>query len=174
MPGRPPGEGDDVPVAVEAARFVRSEGLRQGHDDRDRTSYRIVWRREPSSEPTVSSERGWLGAQAWRRPSASVTSKGTQVGQAARRPDDCRKRPIDLPSRVGDPADVLNESHQAGDAEKSSRDPLAEEFRDALSDHVIYRLAHDTVNLAHAQPMEVAASSWRTCTKRTRGAAFTY
>ena len=40
--------------------------------------------------------------------------------------------------------DVSNEPHQAGDAEKSSRGPVAEEFRDSLSDHVIYRLAHDT------------------------------
>ena len=45
--------------------------------------------------------------------------------------------------------DVLNEPHQAGDAEKSSRCPLAEVFRDTLSDHVIYRLAHNTVNLAY-------------------------
>src|SRR5262249_30469620 len=136
---------------VEAARFVQPEGLRQGHDDRDRTSYRIVPRREPSSDPTVSSKRGWLGAQAWRRPSASITRKGAQVGQAARRPDDRGKRPIDLPSRIGDPADVLKEPHQAADAEKSSRCPFAEEFRNSLSDHVIYRLAHSTVNLAYAQ-----------------------
>jgi len=40
--------------------------------------------------------------------------------------------------------DVSNEPHQAGDAEKSSRGPVAEEFRDSLSDHVIYRLAHNT------------------------------
>src|SRR5262250_2207621 len=40
-PARGPGAELGQRRIVEAGRFVRSEGLRQGHDDRDRTSYRI-------------------------------------------------------------------------------------------------------------------------------------
>src|SRR5215467_6971184 len=60
-PARGPGAELGQRRIVEAARFVRPEGLRQGHDDRDRTSDRIAWPREPSSDPTVPGKR-----LAWR------------------------------------------------------------------------------------------------------------
>ncbi len=98
--------------------------------------------RERLAQTAVPPGRGGLGAQAGRRPPASVTDEGAQVGEAARSPNDHPKRPVDLPSRVSVPLGVLNEPYETGDTEKSSRCSLAEDLCDFLSDGSIYRLGH--------------------------------